>query len=179
MAIGSMTTNSTVDMIDKTLSIENAPADAKATGDALGKKANKDVILDEDGNVIFYSKTAVDKLLAGKLGLHDAADNGVVASGAGYARFGGGIQICWGESAAFSEIKAGTVVQTVCTFAAPFINSDYSCATTFGADGGNSWSLRVSTTVRGTSNLQIFIGSRDDAVGAGTTVRYIAIGRWK
>lgn len=119
------------------------------------------------------------KLLAGKLGLHDAADNGVVASGAGYARFGGGTQICWGESAAFSEIKAGDVVQTVCTFAAPFINSDYSCATTFGADGGNSWSLRVSTTVRGTSNLQIFIGSRDVAVGAGTTVRYIAIGRWK
>lgn len=60
---------------DKTLSIENAPADAKATGDALDKKANKDVILDEDGNVIFYSKTAVDKLLAGKLGLHDIADD--------------------------------------------------------------------------------------------------------
>lgn len=54
---------------DKTLSIENAPADAKATGDALAKKVGKDVILDEDGNVIFYSKTAVDKLLAGKLDL--------------------------------------------------------------------------------------------------------------
>ena len=57
------------------MSIENAPADAKATGDALAKKADKNVILDEDGNVIFYSKAAVDELLAGKLGLHDTADN--------------------------------------------------------------------------------------------------------
>lgn len=127
----------------------------------------------------YYNKTQADKLLAGKLGLHDAADNGVVASGAGYARFGDGTQICWGESAAFQEIAAGVVVHTVCTFAIPFISSDYSCTTTFGADGGNSWSLRVAATFRGTSNLQIFIGSRDLAVGAGTTIRYMAIGRWK
>lgn len=75
MAIGSMTTNSTVDMIDKTLKIKNAPADAAATGEALDKKVDKDVILDAKGNVIFYSKAVVDKLLAGKLGLHDTADN--------------------------------------------------------------------------------------------------------
>ena len=45
---------------DKTLKTENAPADAAAVGN---------MILDPDGNVIFYSKDAVDKLLAGKLSL--------------------------------------------------------------------------------------------------------------
>lgn len=60
---------------DKTLSIENAPADAKATGAELAKKANKELIVDKDGNVLYYSKAAVDELLAKKLGLHDTADN--------------------------------------------------------------------------------------------------------
>lgn len=78
MAIGSMTTNSTVDMIDKTLKTENAPADAAAVGD---------FILDRTKNPpqpIFYSKAAVDKLLAEKLGLHGTADNS--AKWGGYER---------------------------------------------------------------------------------------------
>ena len=45
---------------DKTLSIENAPADAAATGAALDKKANKDIVLGPDGNAIFYSKAEVE-----------------------------------------------------------------------------------------------------------------------
>lgn len=40
MAIGSMTTNSTVDVIDKTLTVSGAPADAAAVGEALNEKAN-------------------------------------------------------------------------------------------------------------------------------------------
>lgn len=60
---------------DKTLKVENAPADAAAVGKELDKKVNKDVIYDSNGNIIFYSKAVVDKLLAGKLGLHDTADN--------------------------------------------------------------------------------------------------------
>ena len=37
MAKGSMTTNSTVDVIDKTLTVSGAPADAAATGEAIAK----------------------------------------------------------------------------------------------------------------------------------------------
>lgn len=63
---------------DKTLSTENAPADAKAVGD---------YILDSEGNVIFYSKAAVDELLAGKLDIKpDSADglgSGLEIDGAG------------------------------------------------------------------------------------------------
>ena len=45
---------------DKTLRVEDAPADAAATGAALDKKANKDSVLDTDGNAIFYSKAEVE-----------------------------------------------------------------------------------------------------------------------
>lgn len=44
----------------------------------LVKKADKDVILDSDGNVIFYSKAAVDKLLAGKLDLTGGTMSGKI-----------------------------------------------------------------------------------------------------
>lgn len=66
---------------DKTLKTENAPADAKATGEALDKKANKDVIYDSDGNVIFYSKAAVDNLLKGKLDLTGGTMTGFINFG--------------------------------------------------------------------------------------------------
>nr|DAJ67710.1 MAG TPA: baseplate protein [Caudoviricetes sp.] len=72
---------------DKTLKTENAPADAAAVGAALDKKANADVIYDSKGNIIFYSKVAVDKLLAGKLDIKpDSAEglgSGLEVDGAG------------------------------------------------------------------------------------------------
>lgn len=52
-----MTTNSTVDVIDKTFSIEGAPADAKAVGDIILDRTK------ETPQPIFYSKAEVDKLL--------------------------------------------------------------------------------------------------------------------
>lgn len=57
MAKGSMTTNSTVDTIDKTLTISGAPADAKAVGDIILDRTK------ETPQPIFYSKVEVDKLL--------------------------------------------------------------------------------------------------------------------
>lgn len=64
---------------DKTLTTKNAPADAAATGEAIAKKADKDVILDSEGNVIFYSKAAVDELLAGKLDLTGGTMSGPIS----------------------------------------------------------------------------------------------------
>lgn len=65
---------------DKTLSIENAPADAAATGEELAKKANKDLIVDEDGNVLYYSKAVVDELLAKKLNLTGGTMTGQISA---------------------------------------------------------------------------------------------------
>ena len=54
MAKGSMTTNSTVDLIDKTLTTENAPADAKAVGDYILDRTK------ETPQPIFYNKAEVE-----------------------------------------------------------------------------------------------------------------------
>ena len=153
---------------DKTLSIENAPADAKATGDALADKADKSIVQDESGNAIFYSKTAVDELLEGKLGLHAAADNGVVASGSKYVRFGDGTQICWGYT---NKITAGTIFTT--TFPVPFANN--SAAVTI-----NRYQSAQNTNVNGNANV-CNIGATEflAVLEAGTNSTWIAIGRWK
>ena len=233
MAKGSMTTNSTVDVIDKTLKVEGAPADAKAVGD---------YILDSEGNVIFYSKAAVDELLAGKLDLtggtmigpvnfsggqngsilsgdEDAAnepgkalnnlvirswwgvsfttdcpnqtytgktaigidcrdgiikaprfegtaDNGVVASGAGYVRFGDGTQICWGlfkfTANSFSEI----------TFPVAFSRQPSVSIIRFSsASNIDTKGTFVATAI--TTNSFTFIASD------GSNSSWLAIGRWK
>lgn len=62
---------------DKTLTIEDAPADAKATGDALAAKADAETVNNalaakaDDAAI----RNALKEALAEKLGLHDTADD--------------------------------------------------------------------------------------------------------
>lgn len=117
---------------DKTLSISGAPADAAATGEAIAKKADKDVILDDEGNVLFYSKSAVDELLAKKLDLTGGTMSGNIDfndSGNGFS-----FSLPNGTEYVFRPYAASNILQMVCRnqkaginwYGALNFNSDYS-----------------------------------------------------
>lgn len=240
---------------DKTLKTENAPADAAAVGAALDKKANKDVILDEEGNVIFYSKDVVDKLLAGKLDLtggvmngeliflnsyygsilggadlaspqpgdtlanlvikswggvsfttdcpdqtytgktavgidcrngtikaprfEGVADNGVVASGSNYVRFGDGTQICWGHIV-FGQLNANSPTYGKINFALPFANTDYAVVSLQTGDVGWTTFIAINLVDKTTTYAdESLYNSKDYANNAGVIHDCIVIGRWK
>ena len=164
---------------DPTLTIEGAPADAKATGEALAEKVGKDVILDEDGNVLFYSKSAVDEMLAGKLDLHGTADNGVVASGVDYIRFGDGTQICWGI-ATFGVMTNQTSTWASCVFSVPFADANYISASNQILDAGNTAGCYINMVSRQTTQVYVSVYANTNVtIAAGTQYSVIAIGRWK
>lgn len=127
----------------------------------------------------YYNKTQADKLLAGKLGLHHAADNGVVASGSNYVRFGDGTQICWGHIV-FGELGAYSPTFSQLNFAVPFANTDYAIMSLQTGDVGNTWSLAINLVAKTTTvaNVSVF-NSKDLSNKAGIIHDCIAIGRWK
>lgn len=241
---------------DKTLSVENAPADAKATGDALAEKVGRDVIFDANGNVIFYSKAIVDKLLAEKLnltggtmkntllfdidtdlnpfyanknvdgdfairlhrsktkadvafgilgsniGIWDFVQNQwvingvlgnkdiyiggqqclgfVVASGAGYVRFGDGTQVCWGETGQIT-VKANSTVTATITYPVAFVSGhspELSLTIAGNSKNDNYSKLVLHTTSRLTTSCDIYFkNSSFDQMSP--IAQWIAIGRWK
>lgn len=251
---------------DKTLSIENAPADAKATGEELAKKANKDLIVDKYGNVLYYSKAAVDEMLigyrkrlgpipnddfndatkegvytyvnsvkngyadqaAGTLEVYNNGNNGVpgtygvwiyqvaypvngyapffrtrtdangwtpwqeltriaelqaasvIASGAGYVRFGDGTQICWGETDQIVVSANSTVTATIAYPAAFASGYPVEVSLTIAGNSENdSYSRLVShTTNRTTTNCVIYF-KNTSSKSMSPIAQWIVIGRWK
>lgn len=141
MAVGDM--NSGTSLTDSTLSEAGLPADSAATGEAL----------------------------AGKLDLHGTADNGVVASGAGYVRFGDGTQICWGQTIPAPNI---TSTEKYVSFPIPFAEN----AKVLTCSNANMGGVPVQVGWERSTGFTIGGGWNGIEASGGST-SWFAIGRWK
>ena len=164
---------------DKTLSIENAPADAKATGDALAGKLGLHDMADNaekwsgysirqehntsDTWIPVFRDDNVDYVLKSEI----ADLNGIATSGSGYTRFTDGTQICWGTA-----IVNGQVSETNVKVSYPLAFAD-----TPSIVAGSNWNIGNTPVCIGWENSTSFsIGLGQPGTGIS---RWLAIGRWK
>lgn len=164
---------------DKTLSIENAPADARATGDALAGKLGLHDMADNaekwsgysirqehntsDTWIPVFSDDNVDYVLKSEI----ADLNGIATSGSGYTRFTDGTQICWGTA-----IVNGQVSETNVKVSYPLAFAD-----TPSIVAGSNWNIGNTPVCIGWENSTSFsIGLGQPGTGIS---RWLAIGRWK
>ena len=164
---------------DKTLSIENAPADAKATGDALAGKLGLHDMADNaekwsgysirqehntsDTWIPVFSDDNVDYVLKSEI----ADLNGIATSGSGYTRFTDGTQICWGTA-----IVNGQVSETNVKVSYPLAFAD-----TPSIVAGSNWNIGNTPVCIGWENstsFSIWLGQPGTGIS-----RWLAIGRWK
>lgn len=126
------------------------------------------------------AQKAATALNDGKLGLHAAADNGIVASGAGYVRFGDGTQICWGETAQIT-VEANSTVTTTITYPAAFVSEhtpEVSLTIAGNSENDNYSKLVLHTTGRLSTSCDIYFKNRSSSQIA-PIAQWIIIGRWK
>lgn len=126
------------------------------------------------------AQKAATALNEGKLGLHDAADNGIVASGSNYARWGGGTQICWGETAQIT-VGANSTVTTTITYPAAFASghtTEVSLTIAGNSKNDNYSKLVLHTTSRLTTSCDIYFKNSSSSQME-PIAQWIVIGRWK
>ena len=126
------------------------------------------------------AQKAAAALNEGKLGLHDAADNGIVASGSNYVRFGDGTQICWGETAQIT-VRANSTVTTTITYPAAFLSEhtqEVILTIAGNSENDNYLKLVLHTTRRLTTSCDIYFKNGSSSQME-PIAQWIAIGRWK
>lgn len=112
-----------------------------------------------------------------KASLDDLANNGVVASGSNYVRFGDGTQICWGRIGVGSS-AGGYQAGGWGSFPVAFTNTSYMAATC----GNDSWGTMNNMGWTGVMPSSKDTGGIGISIASGSAsgyVQYIVIGRWK
>ena len=174
---------------DKTLSVDGAPADAKAVGDAVkniklpvatattlgGIKSGKGLKISADGtaSIDAYNTAETDSLLNAlqkqvdrKISSAISSATSITASGDGYIRFSDGTQICWLKFGEWPRKEYNPYFQ----FPVPFANTNYGAGYALGKRITYNSNVECNVFDRTTTGLFV----RSDYEGS-----IVVIGRWK